>query len=84
LLRVAARWSGGWFQCDVCRRLNAAERNSHFGARRPGDVSHCSIWAAVSACRALRSSRSRSMPGGVPRASFRRRSAWSVRRWSSG
>ena len=59
---------------------NAAERNSQFGARRPGDVSHCSMWTAVSACRALRSSRSRSMPGGVPRASFRRRCAWSVKR----
>jgi hypothetical protein len=59
---------------------NAAERNPQFGARRPGDVSHCSMWTAVSACRALRSSRSRSMPGGVPRASFRRRCAWSVRR----
>ena len=34
-------------------------RNSQFGARKPGDVSHCSMWAAVSACRALRSSRSR-------------------------
>jgi len=21
LLRVAARWGGGWFQCDACRRL---------------------------------------------------------------
>ena len=57
-----------------------SRESSHFGARRPGDVSHCSMWAAVSACRALRRSRSRSMPGGVPFASFRRRCAWSVKR----
>ena len=39
--------------------------------------------AAVSACRARRISRSRSI-GGVPRASFRRRCASSVKRCSSG
>jgi len=42
------------------------------------------MWAAVSACRARRISRSRSIPGWVPLASFRRRCASSIRRWSSG
>ena len=42
------------------------------------------MWEAVSASRALRISLSRSTPGGVPRASFRRRWASSERRLSSG
>ena len=50
----------------------------YLGARRPGEESHSFTCAAVSACRASRINRSRAMPGGVPRASFRRRSACSV------
>ena len=54
------------------------------GDRRPDVESHSLIWAPVSASRALRISLSRSTPGGVPRASFRRRSASAERRVSSG
>jgi hypothetical protein len=50
------------------------------GACKPGDVSHCCMCAAVSACRARRMSLSRSIPGGVPLASLRRRFACSSRR----
>ena len=56
----------------------------HRAARRPGDVSHSLKRAAVAACRARRISRSRSIPGWVPFASFRRRCASWIRRWSSG
>jgi hypothetical protein len=56
----------------------------HRGARKLGDISHSLMRAAVSACRARRISRSRSIPGWVPFASFRRRCASSIRRWSSG
>jgi hypothetical protein len=52
----------------------------YLGACRPGEESHSLMCAAVSACRASRMSRSRSIPGGVPRASFRRRSACSAKR----
>jgi hypothetical protein len=52
----------------------------HRGACRPEDVSHLSMCAAVSACRAWRMSFSRSTPGGVPLASLRRRFACSSRR----
>ena len=53
------------------------------GGRRPGDVSHSLMCAAVSACRARRTSVSRSIPGGAPSASRRRRAASSVSRFSS-
>jgi ATP-dependent DNA ligase len=46
---------------DRCQK-----REAYFGACNPGDESHSRIWAAVSACRALRISMSRSIPGGVP------------------
>ena len=55
-------------------------RHVYLGACRPGEESHSLMCAAVSACRASRMSRSRAMPGGVSRASVRRRSACSVKR----
>ena len=54
------------------------------GDFRPGEFSHSFMWEVVSACRALRISLSRSPPGRVPRASFRRRCATSTRRLSRG
>jgi hypothetical protein len=42
------------------------------------------MWEPVSASRALRISLARSTPGGVPRASFRNRSASSERRFLRG
>lgn len=55
----------------------------HVGARRPGDRSHSLMCEPVSACRALRINRSRSIPGGSDLASSRRRKASYARR-SSG
>ena len=50
------------------------------GGWRPTEESHSCICEAVSACRARRIILSRSMPGGVPLASCRRRSASWARR----
>ena len=48
----------------------------HFGDCSQDGESRSLKWEAnISACRALRRSASRSTPGGVPRASFRRRGA---------
>jgi hypothetical protein len=55
----------------------------HVGVRKPGDRSQSLKCEPVSARRALRIRRWRSMPGGVPRASLRSRSAWMPRRCSS-
>jgi len=52
------------------------------GDCNPLDDSHWLMWEAVSAWRARRKSLSRSMPGGVPRASLRRRPASSSNRCS--
>lgn len=54
----------------------------YVGARKPGDRSHSLKCEPASARRALRIRRWRSMPGGVPRASLRSRSAWMPRRCS--
>jgi hypothetical protein len=55
----------------------------YVGERRP-EESRSLILAPVSASCALRISLARSTPGGVPRASFRRRGASSERRLSRG
>ena len=67
---------------DVYGQASAVKAlfDHHIGARKPRDESHSVIWEALSACRALRRSRSRSMPGGVPLASLRRRCASSFKR----
>jgi hypothetical protein len=57
-------------------------KTSYSGGRSPGDVSHSSRWAAISACRALRMISSRVAPGGSNSASARRRFASSERRAS--
>jgi hypothetical protein len=48
-------------------------KTGYSGGRSPGDVSHSSIRAANSACRALRMISSRAAPGGSNLASARRR-----------
>jgi hypothetical protein len=55
---------------------------AYFGGCNPGERSHSLIWQPVSACRALRISRSRSTPCGVPLASWRNRIASSAKRSS--
>jgi hypothetical protein len=47
----------------------------HWGGCSPGDEIHSPMRAAVSACLARRIRSSRLIPGGVPRASSRRRFA---------
>jgi hypothetical protein len=58
-------------------------RSAHFGGCRPGQFSHPLACEALSACRARRISRSRAIPGGVPRASLRSFAASSESRFSS-
>jgi hypothetical protein len=58
--------------------------SNHFGGASPGELSHSLICEPVSACRAFRSARSRSIPGGSDLASSRRRCACSARRSSRG
>ena len=54
----------------------------HFGGRRSREFSHPFTCEALSACRARRMRRSRSMPGGVPWASLRSLAAFSASRLS--
>jgi hypothetical protein len=51
--------------------FSATACESYSGGRSPGDVSHSLIWAANSACRALRIISSRTAPGGSNLASAR-------------
>ena len=53
---------------------------SYFGDRKPGEVSHSFMCVAVSACRALRNSTSRSLPTGSRLACSLRRRASSASR----
>jgi hypothetical protein len=80
LLIVGARKRFAPVEVTVIAYGVSAVVRHYRGACRPGDVSHCCMCAAVSACRAWRMSFSRSTPGGVPLASLRRRFACSSRR----
>lgn len=48
------------------RAVTAITNRTHFGGCDPREFSHSNMWDPVSAWRALRTRRSRSMPGGVP------------------
>jgi hypothetical protein len=66
------------------QRLTVQSRALYVGRLRPGELIHSFMRPPISACLARRISLSRSTPGGVPWACFRRRCASSARRLSSG
>jgi hypothetical protein len=61
-------------------RPRVAPGPSHFGACKPGDESHSSMWEAVSSWRALRKRASRFLPAGNVRACCLRHSASCAKR----
>lgn len=66
---AATRWRACSTRGQVARRdvpsVAGQTRAAYFGGRNPGEASHSSIREAVSAWRALRSNKSRSLPSGI-------------------